>query len=274
MKFSVLVTVYYKDNVLYLREALSSVINQTQMPSEIVIIADGPLSPELDEVLYKFKADFDSLVKLVFLSQNIGTGMAINEGLKNCSFDLVAKMDSDDISYSTRFAKQIEVYEKNPELSFVGAAISEFQNDDIENILSYRILPEEHLDIVKYAKKRCPLNQPVVMYRKSAIINCGGYNNFTFGEDYDLWVRAIMKGYKFYNIQEPLLYFRTNRNTIQKRGGFWYLKIDLAHHYDFYKMGFLSLPEFVYNVSIRFVVRLMPIKLRIMIYSKLLRSKK
>ena len=274
MNFSALVTVYYKDNPNYLRDALNSVLDQTRRPNQIVVVADGPLTSELYLILENFKNDNPDLIKLVYLPENKGTGMAINTGLAECSYDLVAKIDSDDISFPTRFEKQLNVFRKQPELSFVGACICEFQGDDKENIVSHRSLPEEHNDIVKFAKKRCPMNQPVTMYRKSAILDCGGYNNFTFGEDYDLWVRAILKGYRFYNIQEPLLYFRTNEDTIKKRGGWWYLKIDLRHHYDFYKMGFLSLPQFIYNSITRIIVRLMPLKVRSFIYSKLLRSKK
>ncbi|GAB6011248.1 glycosyltransferase [Viscerimonas tarda] len=273
INFSALATVYHKDNPQFLKEALDSIVNQTRIPSEIVIVADGPLNMDLDKILNEFKSNYFYITKLIYLPRNIGTGKAINEGLKQCSYDLVAKIDSDDISFPTRFEKQLDVYEKNPELAFVSASICEFKNNDIHNISSYRVLPEKHGAIIKYAKRRCPMNQPAAMYRKSAIFDCGGYNNFTFGEDYDLWVRAIMKGYKFYNIQEPLLYFRTNEDSIKKRGGFWYLKIDMAHHYDFYKMGFLTFPQFVYNCAIRFVVRLIPIKLRQMVYSKLLRKK-
>lgn len=273
INFSVLLTVYHKDNPEFLRLSLDSILNQTLQPSEVIIVADGPLTEALYQVIDVFKTDTDILVKEVFLSKNIGTGLAINEGLKQCSFDLVAKMDSDDINYPFRFEKQIKIFETYPELSIVGSSIAEFENNDPSKISSYRSLPQNHLEIVKYAKSRCPMNQPTVMYRKSDILACDGYRKFTFGEDYDLWIRAILKGYKFYNIQEPLLYFRTNVDTIKKRGGWWYLKIDLSHHYDFYKMGFISISQLLYNSSTRIVVRLIPLKLRLLFYKKVLRSK-
>lgn len=272
-KFSALVTVYYKDSPLYLDQALNSVFDQTLTPNEVVILADGTLTDPLYKVIQSYVEKYPDLIKTVFLPQNIGTGLAINDGLRNCSYDLVAKIDSDDICFRSRFEKQIEIFKNNPELSFVSAFVAEFINEDINQVVSFRCLPEHNQDIVKYGKKRCPMNQPVIMYRKSAIIDCGGYNNFVFGEDYDLWVRAIIKGYKFYNIQEPLLYFRSNLDSIKKRGGWWYLKIDLSHHYDFYKIGYLSFSEFLYNSSIRIVVRLIPLKLRKFFYSKFLRSK-
>lgn len=274
MDFSILITVYHKDNPKYLQEALESIRIQTVAPSEIIIVEDGPISSDLKKVILDFKDSNNCDIKILSLPENIGTGLAMNEGIKACSYDLIAKMDSDDISYPDRFEKQLRIFENNPEISFVSAYVAEFVNDNKDNVISYRILPEKHEDILSYARKRCPLNQPVVMYKKSAVLACDGYKKFTFGEDYDLWVRALLKGYKFYNIQEPLLYFRSNTDTIKKRGDFWYLKIDLSHHYDFYKMGFLTLPQFLYNSLIRIVVRLSPLKLRRYIYNKLLRSNK
>lgn len=274
MNFSVLLTVYYKDNPKFLEQALESVIKQTCSPSEIVIVGDGVLTDELYDIINAFKKDTDIFVKEVFLPENIGTGLAINEGLKACSFELVAKMDSDDINFPSRFETQVKIFQDYPELSFVGSSIAEFKDNDPSDIISFRILPQDHEEIVSYAKRRCPMNQPTVMYRKSDIFACGGYRKFTFGEDYDLWVRAMIKGYRFYNIQEPLLYFRSNTNTIKKRGGWWYLKIDLSHHYDFYRIGFLSFYQFLYNCTIRIVVRLIPVQLRLFVYRKLLRSSK
>lgn len=273
MEFTILLTVYKKDNPGYLSEALDSILNQTLLPNEVVIVEDGPITDSLQKVIDAFLAKFANPIHILALPKNIGTGLAINEGLKKCTFELVAKMDSDDINYPDRFEKQINIYKSHPEISFLSAFVSEFENDDIRNIISLRKLPERHEAITFYAKKRCPLNQPVAMYRKSAIEDCGYYRKFTFGEDYDLWVRALLKGYKFYNIQEPLLYFRTSDETIRKRGSFWYLKIDLSHHYDFYKEGFLTFPQFLYNSSIRIVVRLFPLRVRKLFYSKFLRTK-
>lgn len=272
--FSVLVTVYHKDNPSYLQEALDSIMTQSLLPDEVVVVEDGPIGSNLTEVIKRFKQNTNFVVNILSLPVNVGTGLAINAGLDFCSYDLVAKMDSDDINYPYRFERQIALFKKNPAIDFCSAFVSEFYNDDVSKIKAYRKLPESHENIVMYAKKRCPLNQPVVMYRRSAVLDSGGYRKYTFGEDYDLWVRALLKGYNFYNIQEPLLYFRSNIDTIKKRGSLWYLKIDLAHHYDFYKLGFLSLSQFIYNSVVRIFVRLSPIKLRILIYNKLLRSKK
>lgn len=271
--FSALVTVYQKDKPLYFKEALDSILNQTTPPSEIIIVQDGPLTEDLESIVNNFKTSCPNLVKIVPIPQNVGTGFAINEGLKNCTFDLVAKVDSDDINFSNRFEQQINIFNKYPDLSVVSSSIVEFQNDNIKDIISYRIVPELHENIVKFARKRSPINHPVVMYKKADIIAAGGYNCLTYGEDYDLVIRMILKGFKFYNISQPLLYFRSNIDTIKKRGGWWYLKLELQLHYKFYKIGFLTLPQFISNISIRTFFRIIPANIRKRAYQKLLRKK-
>lgn len=265
--FSVLLSIYYKEDPSFLVQALDSVFNQTINPSEVVLVKDGPLTEELDRVIDDYLSRCNNF-RVVVLPENRGLGYALNEGIKECSNEWIARMDTDDICFQDRFEKQLAVIDKNPDLSFVGSAIAEFQ-DSPDQICSYRRLPERNEDIYVYAKKRCPINHPSVMYRKSVILDAGGYREFP--EDYHLWVRALMKGYKFYNIQEPLLYFRINLETIKRRGGMSYALAEIRHQKEFKNMGFLTTSEYLYNCIVRISVRLMPPLLRQKIYSKLLR---
>lgn len=269
MDFSLLISIYFKENASFLKEALDSVFYQTVLPTEVVLVKDGPLTPELDSVINTYKKTYSSL-KIVNLSQNKGLGYALNEGLKFCTSEWVARMDADDICFPNRFEKQVEIIEKYPDLSFISSSIAEFVNSPDE-VVSYRNLPEFHDEIYTYAKTRCPLNHPTVMYRKQAALDCGGYREFP--EDYHLWVRALMKGYKFYNIQEPLLYFRSNIDTIKRRGGWKYAIAEIGHQREFYKIGFISYPQFLRNGISRFMVRIIPSKIRYYLYSGLLRTK-
>lgn len=268
MKFSVLLSVYSKENPLFLKEALNSVFIQTVVPDEVILVKDGKLTTDLDRVIEDFETKY-STFKVVALDENIGLGGALNEGLKHCSYEWVARMDTDDICFPDRFEKQLNYIKLHPEVSFVSGSIAEFM-DTPDNIYSYRKLPEKHEDIYKYAKKRCPINHPAVMYKKEAVLNLGGY--YEFPEDYHLWIRALSNGYKFYNIQEPLLYFRINLDMIRRRGGLDYAKIEMKHQWEFYKIGFISYPQYIYNCIIRFTVRLIPIRLRSVVYFKLLRK--
>lgn len=269
MQFTVLLSIYYKENTTFLKDALNSVFNQTVAPSEVILVKDGPLTKDLDAVISSYQAQYP-ILKVIPLSENRGLGSALNEGIKHCSYDWIARMDTDDICFLNRFEKQVEIIEKYPDLSFISSSIAEFVNSPDE-VVSYRNLPEFHNEIYTYAKTRCPLNHPTVMYRKEAVLDCGGYREFP--EDYHLWVRALMKEYKFYNIQEPLLYFRSNIDTIKRRGGWRYAIAEIGHQREFYKIGFISYPQFLKNGVSRFMVRIIPSKIRYYLYSGLLRTK-
>lgn len=156
-------------------------------------------------------------LKVLSLVTNRGLGKALNEGLKYCSHELVARMDTDDIAMPERFEKQLAVFKKYPDIDVVGAWINEFE-DNVSNIKSVRKLPELPDDIRQFAKRRNPINHPVVMFRKSAVLAAGGYRHFPLFEDYYLWIRMLMNGAKFYNIQESLLYFRFSSEMFKRRG--------------------------------------------------------
>ncbi len=265
--FSVLLSVYRKERASWLRESLESVFGQTVRPSEVVLVEDGPLTAELDAVVGEFVRR-EPCLKVVKLSVNGGLGAALNEGLKHCTHELVARMDTDDICKPNRFERQLAVFSEHPEVDICSAWIDEFETDK-EHVTSRRLLPERHEDIVRYAKSRCPVNHVAVVYKKSVVLGLGGYQGFP--EDYYLWVRMIMNGCRFYNVQESLLWVRFSTDVLRRRGGWSYAKDDLRAQWNFRKAGFLSWPEFLRNAAIRGVVRLMPNGVRTFIYKHLLR---
>lgn len=268
--FSVLLSLYIKEHPSYLIQCLDSLFSQTLLPTEIILVKDGPLTAELDAIVSDYAVRYPVL-KVVALSQNQGLGRALNEGLKYCSYDIVARMDTDDISKPDRFEKQIAVFQKHPELDLVGAWIDEFE-EDIHHVISTRKLPERHEDVISYATRRNPINHPVVMFRKSAVLAAGGYQHFPLFEDYFLWVRMLKNGAKFYNIQESLLYFRTSPNMFKRRGGWKYAMDEVRFQNVMRKMKMITWRRFLMNVAIRFPVRVMPNKLREAIYKKSLRK--
>ena len=266
--FSVLLSVYNKENPSFLRESLDSIYSQSLQPNEVVLVKDGPLTEELNKCIEYYQHKF-STFKVISLSTNSGLGKALNEGLKHCTCELVARLDTDDIAKPNRFKKQINIFKDNPNIDVCSSWIEEFEND-IENILATKKLPEYHKDIEKYAKHRCPINHPAVMYKKEAVLRVGGYSGFP--EDYCLWIKMLMNGAIFYNIQESLLYFRFSRDVIKRRGGWEYAKADIKSQLSFYKMGFISIVTLIYNILIRVSVRLIPYSLRSYTYRKLLRN--
>ena len=180
-------------------------------------------------------------------------------------------MDTEDIAKPERFKKQIAVFKSYPDVDVVGTWIDEFEESP-QNIISTRKLPETHKEIHKYAQKRNPNNHPTVMFRKQAVINAGGYQHFPLFEDYYLWVRMLLKGSKFYNIQESLLYFRFSPDMFKRRGGFKYACIEAKFQWVLHQLGFISLIKTCINIGIRFGTRIIPNSLRGWIYKNILRK--
>ena len=269
-KFSVLMSVYHKERPAFLCAALDSVFSQTVLPTEVILVEDGPLTPELDGIIKTYVAKHPEL-KTVPLKQNLGLGRALNEGLQFCSYDLVARMDTDDICKPDRFEKQLKVFADHPEIDVCSAWVDEF----IENpeVLEYtKKLPETPEELYEYGKKRNPVNHPVTMFRKQAVQFNGNYQDYPLFEDYFLWIRMLKYGCRFYCIQESLLYFRASPEMIRRRGGFKYALTEMRMQCLLYGLRYISFGEMLHNIAIRFVVRLMPNGLRKKIYS-LIRKK-
>lgn len=270
MNFSVLLSLYYKEQPLFLDKCLESVFNQTLPADEVVLVEDGPLTSELYSVVDKYKKVYPNL-KIISLEKNCGLGMALNEGMKHCSNDLIIRADTDDINKPWRFEKQVEYMEGHPDIDVCGASIDEFV-DDIDNIISIRYLPESHEDLYEFARKRNPINHPVSIFRKRAVEAAGGYRHFYLFEDYYLWVRMMMNGSRFHNITESLLFFRYTPQMIKRRGGWKYAFIEMNFQYTLYRINFITFPRMLLNISIRFTIRIMPNSIRKKIYNRFLRE--
>lgn len=269
MRFSVLLSVYYKESYISFCKSLDSIFTQTICPDEVILVEDGPLGCELDDIVAEYSSKYPVL-KVIPLLTNQGLGKALNEGLKHCSYDIVARMDTDDVAKPDRFEKQLAILEKYSNIDVVGTWIDEFEND-ISEIKSVRKLPELHDDIRQFAKRRNPMNHPVVMFRKSAVLAVGGYQHFPLFEDYYLWIRMLMNGAKFYNIQESLLFFRFSPEMFKRRGGWKYAVNEFRFLRMMRNMHFISFVEFMQNIFVRFSTRIIPNSLRSFIYKKILR---
>lgn len=268
--FSVLISVYYKESPVFLHQSLESIFQQTLLPTEVILIKDGPLTKELNEVIEEYATKYSEL-KIISLTQNQGLGKALNEGLRYCSYDLVARMDSDDVAKFDRFKRQIQIFQECPELDIVGAWIDEFE-EDVSNVISTRKLPENHTDISVFAKKRNPINHPVVMFRKKSVLAAGGYRHFPLFEDYYLWIRMLQNGARFYNIQESLLYFRFSPAMFKRRGGIKYVIYECRFQYMIRKIKFISSFQFAKNVLVRSMTRALPNFMRTVLYKRILRG--
>jgi glycosyltransferase involved in cell wall biosynthesis len=269
-KFSVLLSLYNKEHPSFLEEALKSIFAQTLLRSEVVLVLDGAITPELQKIVDMFQNQTPQTLKIRTLEKNKGLGPALNEGLKHCSYELVARMDTDDICKPDRFEKQMAIFAQNPQIDVISSWIEEFY-DSSREVVSIRKLPETHSELKKWAKNRNPFNHPAVMYKKSKVITSGGYELLGLFEDYILWMKMLQNNAIFYNIQESLLYFRSNESMYKRRGGIKYAINECKLQWLFYKRSMISLPVAVKNIVIRFGVRVVPNSIRVYVYKKFLR---
>ena len=271
LKYSVLMSVYYKENPDYFRDSINSILEQTVKPDEFIIVEDGKLTKGLDAVLNEFHDS--EIIKVIALDVNRGLGEALNIGLKSCKNELIARMDSDDLSVNNRCEKQLESFKDNKELSVVGTAVSEFIDDPNVRI-AYKGVKISDEDIKRQMKFRNPFNHPSVMFKKSDVLKVGSYQQWFLNEDYYLWIRMMQNNSTFENIDEPLLKMRTTNDTYLRRGG-WKYFVTQKNLYDYMlKNKLINVFEYFYNNSIRFVTRLLiPNKIRKILYLKMLRSK-
>lgn len=268
-KFSVLMSVYAREREDYFREALRSIFEQTVPPSEVILVKDGPLSAELDAVVDDFVMRYKNL-RVVALIQNQGLGNALNVGLSVCTYNLVARMDSDDVSLPERFETQLRVFDEYPDISVVGGWISEFDKEP-EDIVSYRKLPQTDRELKQICQLKNPLNHVTVMFSKKDVLNAGGYQHFHLFEDYWLWARVIKNGGKLYNVQKVLVNVRGGITMAARRGGWKYAKSEIRFQRKILQMGLISLHVFLRNIFVRFFVRMLPNVLRSWIYKNMLR---
>ena len=271
LPFSVSMCVYKNDNAEFFKKALESIINQTVVPNEIVIVVDGPISNSIENILKLYENE--DYFKIIRLSKNLGHGNARRIGLENCSNDIVALMDADDISRKDRFEKQILCFENNNNLSVVGGFIQEFYGS-VSNIVGLRKVPVSDLEIKKYLKKRCPFNQVTVMFKKSEVEKAGGYLDWFNEEDYYLWIRMAQNNFIFFNLEDILVDVRVGKEMYARRGGKKYFFSEAKLQKYMYEHKIINYYTYLSNVSIRFFVQiLMPNKIRSLIYAKFARSK-
>lgn len=264
-------SVYHKEKASNLTDCFESLLNQSICASEWVIVKDGPLTEELEVILNYYDSKYQGLIRFVSLPVNKGLGLALREGVKNCSFELVARMDTDDIAMSNRFEKQLLQFMKYKDLDICGSHIKEFE-DSLENIVSVRKVPLKMRDIYNYQKRRSAFNHMTVMFRKSMVLESGNYEHAPLMEDDVLWSKMFLNKCKAKNIDEYLVYARVGVVMIDRRGGWEYFKKYKNSRKKILKIGFCSYWDYLITISIQLFVSLLPTKTRRLIFYKLLRE--
>lgn len=269
--FSVCMSVYRNDKPDDFLNAVRSIYDQTVQPDEIVLVVDGPIPEAVDKAILTLQEEIP-VMKVIRLEKNMGHATARQTGLDAATNNLCAVMDSDDIAVPNRFEKQLMAFKQHPEVSVVGGIIKEFI-DTPENVVGTRMVPENDADIKEYLKSRCPMNLVTVMVSKEDVMKVGGYQDWYCEEDYYLWIRLAMGGYKFYNIQENLVNVRVGKEMYQRRGGWKYFKSEASLQKYMLKHNVISFPKYLYNVLLRFAVQvMMPNKVRGWVFQKFARK--
>jgi len=268
LSVSVVVPVYKRDDPAHFAESLKSITEeQTRPPSEVVVVADGPLTPDLNDVL----STRDDLT-VIRLEENRGAGAARAAGVKNATHDLIAFQDSDDLSVPERFETQIEYFRERPELDALGGYIAEFEvNPDEPHAV--RKVPTQPSKIARWGKIRSPLNQTTVIAKRESILTAGNYRADDRMEDYSLWARMLARDMQLANLPSVLAKVRAGETEMSaRRGGFEYAREEIRLQGEFYRIGFVSAPIAVVNVAVRVPIRLVPDGIRSSLYQRLLRD--
>lgn len=271
-KYSVLMSVYFKENPNWLEYSIESMMNQTVKPDEFVLVEDGPLTEELDSAVEKYAEKYPKIFNVVKIEKNGGLGPALKLGVENCRNEYIAMMDSDDYSVPDRIEKELNMFLENPDLGMVGSNVSEFI-DDIDNVVSSVVLPESNEDIIKFSKKRNPFRHPSVLFKKSVVMSAGNYREYYLCDDYDMWLRMIRNNCICYNIQDVLVYMRIGADFYKRRGGSKYFKSIKKFKKEQLENGYFTKLEYYKSVIPHAIVCYMPNNLRDLVYRKLLRKK-
>ncbi len=275
ISFSVAMCVYGGDNSTWFDKALESVtVNQNVKPNELVLVVDGPITDEIEKVIQKYTKIVDSngiSFTLYRFFENKGHGNARRKSIELCNCDYIALMDSDDISVPTRFEQQLLFLSKN-NADIVGGNVSEFIERET-NIVSRRIVPERDLEIKLFSKKRFPMNQVTVMFKKEAYLDVGGYIDWFCEEDYYLWLRMILSNKFFANLPVDLVKVRVGKDMYKRRGGLRYFRSEKKLQKYMLKNKIITFPRYLLNVFERFVVQvLLPSKIRGWVFRKMARA--
>ncbi len=270
MTFSVLLSIYHRTQADELAKCLDSLLSQTLPADEVVVIKDGPLQPDVDRCLQDYTGQLP--IRLFSYPKNRGLGPVLADSLIRCKHELVARVDTDDRCLPGRFSVQIDYLHRNKDISVVGGALQEYYTNNITHKSVIRNGPITPSEVAKFAKRRNPLNHPTVMFRKSHVLSCGGYEECDFFEDYYLWAKMIHHGYRIANIPNILVETDVTADYFKRRGGLSYIAKELHLLKRLRQLCFFSMLDGIVFVSTRIPIRLLPWMFRQNLYRFFLRN--
>lgn len=266
--YSVLMPLWHKERTDYLDASLESILTQTVPPAEIVLITEYEPSDEIRELLEEKQQRYKYIPLRVIKNHELagkGLGAVLAFGVEQCRYDIIARMDTDDISFPERCEKELNVLLDKPQIAIVGGGLEKF-SDDPDVIEGYRIPPEAGKKLRWYSKFRSPFNHPTVMFRKKVILQVGNYSELKEGEDYDLWYRVLKNGYQGYNLQTPILHYRSGTGMLRRRKNKRFYFQSLALVRQMRKDRYINMPEAALAVGMHTIRYYAPFALNEFVY--------
>jgi glycosyltransferase involved in cell wall biosynthesis len=264
---SALISTYATELATNLATSLESLYCQTLPPSQVVLVLDGPVGQDQEDVIKGFASDARvPQLTVVRLLNNVGLAAAMNAGLEHCSGDFVMRMDSDDISLPDRLELQISYASLHPDIDLISSWSEEFFEDGA--CPQMKVSPVSHDAVARAMRWRNVLVHPTILVRTSKLRQVGGYRS-KYGrlEDYDLFVRLILAGAQFHVLPKVLVRVRSSTSQKVRRGGFRYCLDEIRFRTECFRVGFLSMWQFIMSASMYTVFRLISPSIRRQLYS-------
>jgi len=269
--YSVLLSIYAGADPAHLRESVGSMMRQSVLPGDFVLVCDGPLTAALEACVAEFQAQWPGVMQVVRLPENVGIGAAANAGLPYCREEIIVKMDADDISLPDRCARQLACFAADPSLAIVGGDIEEFSEED-GRVLSVRSVPRTHEEILRFARRRAPFNNQTIAYKKQAALAAGGYADLRRCEDYEFTVRLLQNGARACNLPVVLVRYRLGQDHFRRRKSWENTKAFWQVHRRLYQTGFSGLWDYWIPCAAQLLLFLLPWPVTAWFYQRLLRK--
>ena len=267
--FTVVMSVYHADNSALFKKAVDSLLNQTVIPTEIIIVLDGPVGAEINEVLNNLIEE-NNVIKVIKIEENMGLAYARKLAINAASNELIAVMDSDDVCVKDRFEVQIREL-SDGKTDVVGGWIEEFNVHPGDQGF-IRKTPIEYDDIYRLGKWRNPINHVTLMFKKSSYKKIGGYSELLANEDWEMISRMLVNGIIVRSIPQVLVHVRGGSNMIARRRSSRQFWGEMKAFRLMYKCNYLNLSHLIANVSLRTVIRVLPVSFTAFLYKYVLRK--
>lgn len=268
MNYSVLMSVFWKENANFLNTAIQSIVDQTVKTNDFVIICDGPLGKEKNKILREFSCKYP-YIKIFRNKKNLGLGVSLNKGISLCKNNIIMRMDSDDYSLPNRAEEQLKIISEGYDItsSYVGEFVSDYRIPEY-----LKKIPITNQDILKFVKKRNPFNHPAVMFLKDKVIECGNYSDIKYRQDYELWIRMLGNGCVAKNIPIPLVNMRIGNGMIERRFTKDTVACDKYVRKQLFKYNFINKFEYL-CLSLGYkIVYILPISIKKIFYKRITRK--